>query len=146
MYQVAHIERLCTKDPGRHRQHVHEIAQLIEPVGLLMCGILHYILDEENPAEIVRTLYRTLPPGSYVFIHHLLDMEDPAAATLQDQMRGGWGARSSGHEPRSWSSSTAWSWSSPAWCSGGPVEVGRRLPGSPGAGDVSHRPDISGPR
>jgi hypothetical protein len=62
-----------------------------QPVGLLMCGILHYILDEEKPAELTRTLYRALPPGSYVFIHHLLDMEDPAAATLQDQMRSGWG-------------------------------------------------------
>ena len=62
-----------------------------QPIGLLMCGILHYILDEEKPAELTRTLYRALPPGSYVFIHHLLDMEDPAAATLQDQMRGGWG-------------------------------------------------------
>jgi hypothetical protein len=58
-----------------------------EPIGLLMCGMLHYILDEENPDEIVGTLYRALPRGSYVFIHHLLDMEDPAAATLQGQMR-----------------------------------------------------------
>ncbi len=44
-----------------------------------------------KPAEIAATLYRALPRGSYVFIHHLLDMEDPAAATLQEQMRGGWG-------------------------------------------------------
>jgi S-adenosyl methyltransferase len=62
-----------------------------EPIGLLMCGILHYILDEENPAELVETLYRALPRGSYVFIHHLLDLEDPAAATLQEQMRAGLG-------------------------------------------------------
>jgi hypothetical protein len=62
-----------------------------EPIGLLMCGILHYILDDEDPLELVGTLYRALPPGSYVMIHHLLDMEDPAAATLQAQMRGGLG-------------------------------------------------------
>ncbi len=62
-----------------------------QPIGLLMCGILHYILDEENPAQIVQTLYRAVPSGSYVFIHHLLDMDDPAAATLQEQMRGGLG-------------------------------------------------------
>src|SRR5215472_11697432 len=41
-----------------------------QPIGLLMCGILHYILDEENPGQLVGTLYRALPPGSYVFIHH----------------------------------------------------------------------------
>ncbi len=62
-----------------------------QPVGLLMCGILHYILDEENPAALTATLYRALPPGSYVFIHHLLDTEDPATATLQEQMRAGVG-------------------------------------------------------
>ena len=62
-----------------------------QPVGLLMCGILHYILDEENPAGLTATLYRALPPGSYVFIHHLLDTEDPATATLQEQMRAGLG-------------------------------------------------------
>jgi hypothetical protein len=32
-----------------------------EPIGLLMCGILHYILDEENPAEIVGTLSSPRP-------------------------------------------------------------------------------------
>jgi hypothetical protein len=62
-----------------------------QPVGLLMCGILHYILDDEDPAGLTGTLYRALPPGSYVFIHHLLDAEDPATATLQEQMRAGLG-------------------------------------------------------
>jgi len=62
-----------------------------QPVGLLMCGILHYVLDEENPGDVVATLYRALPPGSYVFIHHLLSIEDPAAAELQEQMRTGLG-------------------------------------------------------
>ena len=61
------------------------------PIGLLMCGILHYVLDEENPAQVVDTLYRALPSGSYVFIHHLLATEDPAAAILQEQMRSGLG-------------------------------------------------------
>ena len=62
-----------------------------QPVGLLMCGILHYILDDEDPAGLTGTLYRALPPGSYVFIHHLLDTKDPATSTLQEQMRAGLG-------------------------------------------------------
>ena len=62
-----------------------------QPIGLLMCGILHYVLDEENPADIVATLYRALPHGSYVFIHHLLELDDPASATLQAQMKAGVG-------------------------------------------------------
>ena len=62
-----------------------------QPIGLLMCGILHYVLDEEHPADVVATLYEALPSGSYVFIHHLLATEDPAAAVLQEQMRTGLG-------------------------------------------------------
>jgi hypothetical protein len=62
-----------------------------QPIGLLLCGILHYILDEEDPAGIVASLSRALPPGSYVFIHHMLDSENPASAQLQAAMKEGLG-------------------------------------------------------
>jgi S-adenosyl methyltransferase len=62
-----------------------------QPIGLLLCGILHYVLDEENPAAVLDTLYRALPAGSYVFIHHMLDSQDPASATLQAAMQKGLG-------------------------------------------------------
>jgi hypothetical protein len=62
-----------------------------QPVGLLLCGILHYILDEEDPAAVVGTLYRALPAGSYVFIHHMLDSDDPGSARLQAEMQRGLG-------------------------------------------------------
>ena len=86
-----------------------------QPIGLLMCGILHYVLDDEQPAEVVAALYHALPSGSYVFIHHLLAIEDPAAAVLQEQMRAAWAAPSSGPWIRSGPCSTGWSWSNPAW-------------------------------
>jgi S-adenosyl methyltransferase len=56
-----------------------------------MCGILHYVLDDEDPAAVVATFYDAPPSGSYVFIHHLLATEDPAAEVLQEQMRSGLG-------------------------------------------------------
>ena len=62
-----------------------------QPIGLLLCGILHYVLDEENPAAVLETLYRALPAGSYAFIHHMLDSQDPASATLQAAMQKGLG-------------------------------------------------------
>ena len=54
-----------------------------QPTGLLLCGILHHILEEERPAELTAALCRGLAPGSYVFIHHLLDAGDPEIADVQ---------------------------------------------------------------
>jgi SAM-dependent methyltransferase len=81
------------RDPAGILAHpdVRQYLDWDRPIGLLLCGILHYILDEEDPAELMATFYRALAPGSYVFIHHLLDNDDPAAATLQAQMRSGLG-------------------------------------------------------
>jgi hypothetical protein len=62
-----------------------------KPIGLLMCGIIHYVLDSDGPAEIVGALVDALPPGSYLFVHHLLDNGDPAAAELQATMAKGLG-------------------------------------------------------
>lgn len=56
------------------------------PIGLLLCGIAHYLLDEDRPAQLIAELVDALPPGSYVFIHHLLDGADPATEQLQGQM------------------------------------------------------------
>jgi len=62
-----------------------------QPIGLLLRGIVHYILDSDGPVGLVPALTAGLPPGSYVFIHHLLDTGDPAAARLQAQMLKGLG-------------------------------------------------------
>ena len=61
------------------------------PIGLLLCGIVHYILDEEHPVELMENLYGALPSGSYVFIHHLVDSGDPEIADVQDAMQKGLG-------------------------------------------------------
>jgi len=62
-----------------------------QPIGLLLCGIVHYILDEEDPAGHIGDLVAALPSGSYLFIHHLLDTGDPAAVELQARMLKGLG-------------------------------------------------------
>jgi hypothetical protein len=61
------------------------------PMGLLLGGVLPEILDHERPEEITATLIGALPAGSYVFIQHLLIMDDPKvddprAARLQEFM------------------------------------------------------------
>ena len=60
-----------------------------QPIGLLLCGILHHILDDENPRGLIEALVAALPSGSYVFIHHLLDSGDPATAEVQAVMQAG---------------------------------------------------------
>jgi hypothetical protein len=70
---------------------VREHLDWTKPIGLLLCGIVHYVLDEENPERLIADLIAALPPGSYVFIHHLLDTGDSATAELQAQMLNGLG-------------------------------------------------------
>ena len=60
-----------------------------QPIGLLLCGILHYLDDCEHPAELTAALAGALPPGSFLFIHHLVDSGDPAVAGIQAAMRAG---------------------------------------------------------
>jgi O-methyltransferase involved in polyketide biosynthesis len=55
-----------------------------QPIGLLLCGILHYVLDEEEPARILAELVEALPSGSYVFLHHLLAAGDDAEAAATE--------------------------------------------------------------
>ena len=55
-----------------------------QPIGLLLSGILYHVVDFEHPEKIIGTLIDALPAGSYVFIHHLLAMDDPLSAALEE--------------------------------------------------------------
>jgi hypothetical protein len=50
-----------------------------QPIGLIMVAILHFIQDEEKPAQILATLLDALPPGSYLAASHLTTQHDPVA-------------------------------------------------------------------
>jgi hypothetical protein len=63
-----------------------------QPVGLLLCGILHYIPDDADPAGLVAALAGALPAGSYLFIQHLLASENAAHAEVQAAMQAGLGS------------------------------------------------------
>jgi hypothetical protein len=68
-----------------------EHIDLDEPVGLLLCGILHYITDAEDPAGIVRQLMAPLAPGSCLFIHHLVKTGDEEGVRFEATFRQGLG-------------------------------------------------------
>jgi O-methyltransferase involved in polyketide biosynthesis len=61
------------------------------PVGLLLCGIVHYISDEEDPAGILARLVAALPSGSHVFLHHLVKAGTPGEKAAEAAMRQGMG-------------------------------------------------------
>jgi len=67
------------------------LIDLDKPVGLLLCGILHHILDDEEPAGITAAYRAALPSGSYVFIHHLVANGDPSVAPAQAELQQGTG-------------------------------------------------------
>jgi hypothetical protein len=69
------------------RAHV----DLDRPVGLLLCGILHHILDDEDPFGVVAAYRAAIPSGSYIFIHHLAEVDDPSVAAAQAELQRGTG-------------------------------------------------------
>jgi SAM-dependent methyltransferase len=50
--------------------NVGELIDFSEPVGLLLVAIVHFVTDDEQPAQIVATLRDALPPGSYLALSH----------------------------------------------------------------------------
>ncbi|WP_254854193.1 SAM-dependent methyltransferase [Nocardia donostiensis] len=49
---------------------------LSRPVGVLICGLLHHIPDDLNPAETMQRLIDLLPDGSHVMITHYWAPDD----------------------------------------------------------------------
>ena len=48
-----------------------EVIDFSRPIALMLVAILHFIQDEDHPAEIIRTLVDSLPPGSFLVASHL---------------------------------------------------------------------------
>ncbi|MEV4565354.1 SAM-dependent methyltransferase [Nonomuraea sp. NPDC049419] len=61
-----------------HRDVV-ELIDFGEPVCVLMVGVLHFIMDEEDPAGIVAAFRQRMAPGSHLVISHAMAESDPEA-------------------------------------------------------------------
>ncbi|MGI5222150.1 SAM-dependent methyltransferase [Nocardia sp. CA-290969] len=57
------------------------------PIAVIVCGLLHHIEDELNPAAVMREYVDQMPPGSYLAISHFWDPadEDPELHTRARQ-------------------------------------------------------------
>jgi SAM-dependent methyltransferase len=57
---------------------VAETLDLSQPVALMLVAILHFLVDEDDPAGIVASLLDALAPGSYLVASHVSPEHDPA--------------------------------------------------------------------
>ncbi|NKY34704.1 SAM-dependent methyltransferase [Nocardia speluncae] len=95
-YGRAHLEtnpntRVATGDirkPDEVLAHpdVRELIDFEKPVCVMLVGILHHILDEEDPKGIVATLRAAVPPGSYFFITNFTRLSDSLESEELEQV------------------------------------------------------------
>jgi hypothetical protein len=60
-----------------------ELIDFTRPIGIMMCGILHHIRDDENPRKLVADYRDRLPSGSYLFITQLCETGSAGNAALR---------------------------------------------------------------
>jgi hypothetical protein len=77
------------RDPEGVLSSARELLDWNRPIGLVLCGILHFLSDEEKPAALTAALIDALPSGSCVFINHMVQADD--SASLETIMRQGLG-------------------------------------------------------
>ena len=70
------------RDPQAILDHpkIRALIDFGEPVALLLVAILHFITEEENPAQILAAFHEALPGGSYLALSHATGDFRPAAA------------------------------------------------------------------
>ncbi|MFI5718613.1 SAM-dependent methyltransferase [Nocardia sp. NPDC051750] len=78
-------------------RHADRLLELLEsesgidftqPVAITMVGVLHFVMDDEHPAELVARYRDAMAPGSYLAFTHGADISHPEiiARTSQDAM------------------------------------------------------------
>lgn len=68
------------RNPREILEAARRFLDLSQPVGVLMVAVLHFIVDEEQPAELVRTFGDAVPAGSYLVMSHATPGQRPRKA------------------------------------------------------------------
>jgi O-methyltransferase involved in polyketide biosynthesis len=58
------------RDPEKILAGAREALNFSRPIALILSAVLPFVLDEDKPAQIVKTLIDALPSGSYVAASH----------------------------------------------------------------------------
>jgi len=59
---------------------VNSVLDFGQPVALILAAVLHFVPDQDHPADIVATLLAALAPGSYLVASHVTAEHDEAGA------------------------------------------------------------------
>ena len=89
--QTAYIQA-DLRDPGEILSSpvVRSVLDFSKPIALMLVAVLHFVGDEDKPAELVAALRDALPPGSFLVASHVTAEHNPAgSAAGQRAYRGG---------------------------------------------------------
>jgi hypothetical protein len=91
---LAHARALLTSSPEGRTAYIpadlrdpagiladpvtQSVLDFSRPIALMLVAVVHFILDEEKPAELIATLVDALPSGSYVVASHITMEHNPA--------------------------------------------------------------------
>ncbi len=56
---------------------VRSVIDFDEPVALMLVAVLHFLVDEDKPETVLKTLLDALPPGSYLAASHITAEHEP---------------------------------------------------------------------
>jgi hypothetical protein len=74
------------RQPGDILRRAATTLDLSAPVGLMLVGVLHFLLDSDDPYGVVATMLEAVPPGSYLVVSHLAsDIQAEAMAELAER-------------------------------------------------------------
>jgi hypothetical protein len=64
---------------------VRDVLDLGQPLALILVAVLHFLPDEDKPAEVVATLLDALPSGSYLVASHTALDHAPAPVAAMER-------------------------------------------------------------
>ena len=74
------------RDPGPILDQAADTLDFSRPVAVMLMGVMHLISDSDDPAGIVASLLRAVPPGSYLALTHpAADIDADAMADAQQR-------------------------------------------------------------
>jgi O-methyltransferase involved in polyketide biosynthesis len=94
---IRHAQALLTSSPAGKTEYIHadlrdwatisagaqRTLDFSRPVAVLLIAVLHFVLDEEDPHQLIARMMADLAPGSYLVIAHAAsDIEPDTAAAM----------------------------------------------------------------